>query len=112
MVSEKNYRWIKVAESAAELFNSGRVIVSVKAGSRTVCITRYAGSLYATTDRCPHAGGRMCDGWVDATGNIVCPLHRYRFRLSNGFNASGEGYFLKTFPVQENDDGLFVGLWD
>jgi 3-phenylpropionate/trans-cinnamate dioxygenase ferredoxin subunit len=40
----------------------------------------------------------------------VCPLHRYRFSLANGRNTSGEGYFLKTYPVKEDDDGVWVGL--
>ena len=110
MSLEKNYRWFKVAESAAELFNTGRSIVQVKAGSREVCITRFNGEFHGCASKCPHAGGRMSDGWVDALGNIVCPLHRYKFKLTNGFNSSGEGYFLRTFPVKETDDGLFVGL--
>lgn len=110
MLEEKKYRWFKVAESAAELFNTGRSIVQVKAGSRDVCITRYQNELFGCASKCPHSGGRMSDGWVDPLGNVVCPLHRYKFKLSNGFNSSGEGYYLKTFPVKETDDGLFVGL--
>lgn len=110
MVEEKKYRWFKVAESAAELFNTGRNMVQVKAGGREVCITHFQGNLFACASKCPHAGGRMADGWVDPLGNVVCPLHRYKFKLSNGFNSSGEGYFLKTFPAKETDDGVFVGL--
>lgn len=110
MAEEKKYRWFKVAESAAELFNTGRSIVQVKAGSRDVCITRHQNELFGCASKCPHSGGRMSDGWVDPLGNVVCPLHRYKFKLSNGFNSSGEGYYLKTFPVKETDDGLFVGL--
>jgi 3-phenylpropionate/trans-cinnamate dioxygenase ferredoxin subunit len=52
----------------------------------------------------------MADGYLDALGNIVCPLHRYKFSVSNGRNTSGEGYFLKTFPVQLREDGVFIGF--
>lgn len=110
MLQPKEYRWFKVAESAAELFNTGRHIVQVKAAGREVCITRHQQELFGCASKCPHAGGRMADGWVDPLGNVVCPLHRYKFKLSNGFNSSGEGYFLKTYPVKETDDGLFVGF--
>ncbi|HSC54321.1 MAG TPA: Rieske 2Fe-2S domain-containing protein [Phnomibacter sp.] len=110
MADEKKYRWFKVAESAAELFNTGRSIVQVKAAGRDVCITRHQNELHGCASKCPHAGGRIADGWVDPLGNVVCPLHRYKFKLANGFNSSGEGYYLKTFPVKETDDGLFVGF--
>lgn len=110
MAEEKKYRWFKVAESAAELFNSGRSMVQVQAGSYNVCIARHQQQLFGCASKCPHAGGRMADGWVDALGHVVCPLHRYQFKLSNGFNVSGEGYFLKTYPIKETNDGVFVGV--
>jgi nitrite reductase/ring-hydroxylating ferredoxin subunit len=43
-------------------------------------------------------------------GNIVCPLHRYKFSLVNGRNVSGEGYYLKTYPVEQREDGLYIGF--
>jgi 3-phenylpropionate/trans-cinnamate dioxygenase ferredoxin subunit len=52
----------------------------------------------------------MANGFIDALGNIVCPLHRYKFSLQNGRNVSGEGYFLKLFPVEIRPDGVFIGL--
>ncbi|MCX6337228.1 MAG: hypothetical protein NT153_08110 [Bacteroidetes bacterium] len=52
----------------------------------------------------------MADGYIDATGQIVCPLHRYRFSLQNGRNTSGEGYYLKTYPIEHREDGIFIGL--
>lgn len=110
MAPEKNYRWFKIAESASELFNTGRSIAQMKVAGRDLCVTRHQNELYGCAAKCPHAGGRIADGWVDALGNVVCPLHRYKFKLSNGFNSSGEGYFLRTYPVKETDDGLFVGI--
>ena len=47
---------------------------------------------------------------MDALGNIVCPLHRYKFSIKNGRNTSGEGYFLKTFAIEVREDGIFVGI--
>jgi 3-phenylpropionate/trans-cinnamate dioxygenase ferredoxin subunit len=31
-----------------------------------------------------------------------------KFDLKNGRNTSGEGYFLKTFPVEVRENGVFV----
>jgi 3-phenylpropionate/trans-cinnamate dioxygenase ferredoxin subunit len=30
--------------------------------------------------------------------------------LQNGRNTSGEGYYLKTYPVQSTVNGVFVGI--
>ncbi len=67
-------------------------------------------NLYACTATCPHAGGILGEGYVDVLGNIVCPIHRYKFSLRNGQNTSGEGYYLKTYPVEMRLEGIFVGF--
>ena len=33
-----------------------------------------------------------------------------KFNLKNGRDANGEGYSLKTYPVERRSDGIFVGL--
>ena len=33
--------------------------------------------------RCPHANGPLGRGWIEE-GEAVCPLHRWRFKLSTG----------------------------
>jgi nitrite reductase/ring-hydroxylating ferredoxin subunit len=111
MSVEKQYKWHKVAESTAEITQRGsRTTALVKAAGKEICIAFHKDSLKACVAKCPHAGAYMHEGWVDALGNIVCPLHRYKFSLTNGRNVSGEGYHLKTYPVKETDDGVFVGI--
>jgi len=84
--------------------------ISIEAGGKKMCLAKFEGNLFACAHKCPHAGGLMEEGWVDATGNIVCPLHRYKFSLEKGRNVSGEGYFLKTYPIEERPDGIYVGI--
>ena len=52
----------------------------------------------------------LIDGTLTARGEVVCPLHHYRFRIENGYNSSGEGYRLKTYLVEEREDGVYLGL--
>ena len=52
----------------------------------------------------------MAQGHLDAVGNVVCPLHRYKFDLKTGRNTSGEGFFLKRWVVEVNDEGVFVEM--
>ena len=109
-MAEKKYTWHKIAESKEELFASGNTLVEIYVQQKQICIALHQNQVLACTHKCPHAGGRMANGWLDAMGNIVCPLHRYRFSLMNGRNVSGEGYYLKTYPVEIRQEGIFVGI--
>ncbi|MBL0356629.1 MAG: Rieske 2Fe-2S domain-containing protein [Chitinophagaceae bacterium] len=106
----KQYTWYKIADNTAELLQDGNGIIEVTAGDKIICIIKHSNRWFGCAAKCPHAGGTMADGYVDALGNIVCPLHRYKFSLTNGRNTSGEGYFLKTFPIELREDGVFAGI--
>lgn len=93
----------------AEITQRGeRSIWEVSVAGIQVCLVVSNGTLFCCTAKCPHAGGRLSQGFTDARQNIVCPLHQYRFSLKNGVNTSGEGYHLKTYPVMENEEGVFI----
>lgn len=79
-------------------------------GNRKVGLLKKGGRIYAFAATCPHASGRLCDGWLDARGHIVCPEHKYRFDPANGRNSSGEGYKLRTYQVEQREDGCYIGL--
>lgn len=98
----------KIAESVNEFDFSERNVISVEAGGKQISIGRYNGELFAFAYKCPHAGGILSEGWIDALGNIVCPLHRYKFCMRNGRNISGEGYFLKHWELIVKGDGIYI----
>ena len=78
---------------------------------KAVCVLKQGEKVYAFAATCPHAGARFCDGWVDVQQRVVCPEHKYRFDPANGRNTSGEGYKLKTYPVEIRDEQIVIGLW-
>ncbi len=106
----KHYTWHKIADSLQELEFSANGFSTIKVAGKNVCIALHKELLYACAAKCPHAGGSMAGGYIDALGNIVCPLHRYKFNLQNGRNVTGEGYFLKTWPVENREDGIYIGI--
>lgn len=106
----KKYHWHKIAETKEALPVQEKNAISIEAGGKKMCLAKYNNQLYACAHKCPHAGGLLEEGWVDNLGNIVCPLHRYKFSLDKGRNISGEGYHLKTHPVEERPDGIYVGI--
>ncbi|MGX5655989.1 Rieske (2Fe-2S) protein [Geodermatophilus nigrescens] len=81
----------------------GRAFV---AGGVQVAVFRLRdGSLHATQAACPHAGGPLADGQTDPDV-LVCPLHLYGFRWTDGTSTGGVGP-LRLYPVRETD-GLLV----
>lgn len=72
------------------------------------CLVKKEIELYAFQQKCPHAGADLCDGFVDALGNVVCPLHHYKFNIVNGRNVTGEGYFLRRYKVEQRGDDFFI----
>ncbi len=106
----KEINWVKVAESLAEIPFGNNGLVEVMAEDKRICVGRYKEELFAFAAKCPHASGFFVDGFIDALGNVVCPLHRYKFCMKNGRNVSGEGYHLKHWPVEVKADGVYVGM--
>lgn len=109
-MNNKEYKWHKVADNIDELSFSEAGLAELEVNGKKICINLYKENLYACNAKCPHASGRLADGYIDALGNIVCPIHRYKFNLQNGRNTSGEGYYLKTYPVEKREDGIYVGI--
>lgn len=115
-MSEKKYKWVKIAPPD-ETLAAEEEIVTVEAGHKRICVARWQGKLYGFAHKCPHAGGILSDGHIDAQGNVVCPVHRYRYNIRNGYNSSGEGYYLGNYPVEAREDGIYAGfpessIWD
>lgn len=110
MEQNKRHIWHKIADSITEINFSTNGLATVEVNHNSICIALHKEELLACTHKCPHAGGILANGYLDAFGNIVCPLHRYKFSLQSGRNVSGEGYFLKTFPIEIRNEGIFVGF--
>lgn len=110
MEKNKEYKWFKVSETIEDLQFPASGFIELEVNEKKVCIVIYKDRLFACSATCPHAGGRLADGYMDVMGNIICPLHRYKFSLENGRNTSGEGYFLKTFPIERRNEGVFIGF--
>jgi nitrite reductase (NADH) small subunit len=60
------------------------------------------GSLRALGAVCPHRGGPLADGLVDADV-VVCPLHGYIYDLSTGAELSSGGAPARAYVVITDD---------
>lgn len=103
-------RWIKIADHLHDIPFAENNIAEVSANGKMICVARFNNILFAFIQKCPHASGYFSGGYIDALGNVVCPLHRYKFCMKNGRNVSGEGYYLKHWPVEVREDGVYVEM--
>ena len=84
----------------------GRAFV---AGGTQIAVFRLRdGSLHATQAACPHAGGPLADGQTDVNV-LVCPLHQYAFRWSDGAATTG-AHAIRVFPARDEDGTLVVDV--
>ncbi len=103
------YNWHKAEGISAAALQEHKIIELLIAEKR-VALVKNKDGIFVFTANCPHAGAPFCNGWLDARGVLVCPLHKYRFNMANGHNVSGEGYKLKTYPIEIRNDEIFIGL--
>ena len=76
-------------------------------GDAQVAVFRLrSGELRALDAVCPHSGGPLADGLVDAK-KVVCPLHNYAFSLADGTCVNGD-MAVRTYPVREEDGEIVV----
>ncbi|MCU0321361.1 MAG: Rieske 2Fe-2S domain-containing protein [Chitinophagaceae bacterium] len=109
-MAEKKIQWFKIADNVQAINWQSNNMLVVEVNDTKISLAQFNNQLFAFAYKCPHASGIMANGFIDAVGNAVCPLHRYKFNLTTGRNTSGEGYFLKTYLIEERADGIYVGL--
>jgi nitrite reductase/ring-hydroxylating ferredoxin subunit len=109
-MAEKTYTWYKVAEHISEIDFAGNSIAAIEVKGKRMCIGKFKEEVFAFAYACPHAGGILAEGFIDALGNVVCPVHRYKYDMKNGRNVTGEGYYLKNWPVEIRSDGVYIGI--
>ncbi len=106
----KKIIWHRIAPDLEALQFPDNNITTVDCNGKTISIGRHNGEIFAFAYKCPHASGILANGFIDPVGNVVCPLHRYKFSIANGRNSSGEGYAMKTYQIEIRDNGVFAGI--
>jgi len=106
------YHWLKIYDSLEALENNvltHKTESFVLKGER-VCIAKGKDAFYAVQEKCPHNGASLQQGFCTTEGEIVCPVHRYKFDLKTGKATAGSSFALKTYPIEIRQDGVFVGI--
>ena len=87
-----------IAEGAAKL---------VRVKGEEMAVFKNNGQLYGVQNICPHEGGQLCNGWVDG-GEVVCPLHGYKFDLQTGACSTDPSLKVKVFRLVAQGEQVTV----
>jgi 3-phenylpropionate/trans-cinnamate dioxygenase ferredoxin subunit len=109
-MSATEMHWVLITDAPASLDWPDNQLLDLEVDGKKITLAKFKDNYFAFAQKCPHASGRMAQGYINPLGQVVCPLHRYAFDMKNGRNTTGEGYFLKTYPVELRPEGLFIGF--
>jgi nitrite reductase/ring-hydroxylating ferredoxin subunit len=65
------------------------------------------GRLYGVQNICPHEGGQLCNGRIEG-GEVVCPLHGYKFDLNTGACSTDPNFKVKVFRLLAQGEQVAV----
>lgn len=105
--------WVRVGAVADFPKDGGSAI---KYGDVQIAVFNFTsrGEWYACQNMCPHKNAFVLSrgilGDMGEAPKVACPLHKKPFSLETGESLSGEDFSVKVFPVQVNDEGVFVKL--
>ena len=88
----------EIAEGRAKL---------LRARGEEMAIFKDNGVLYGIQNICPHEGGQLCNGWIEG-GEVVCPLHGYKFDLKTGMCSTDPKLKVKVFKLVAQGDQFSV----
>jgi nitrite reductase/ring-hydroxylating ferredoxin subunit len=72
-----------------------------------IAVFNDAGTLHALFGRCPHANGSLGLGLIEE-GEVVCPLHHWRFQLASGRCTSVRGESVHKFRCEVEGEEVWV----
>lgn len=104
--------WIRIFSSGQQardrlIDNKPQLLIL---NGKRICLVQRLGKFYAVQDMCTHNSESLSKGGLNYLGEIVCPLHGYRFSLSTGRESSERSRDLETFPVKEDETGFYIGI--
>ncbi len=103
-------KWIKIfntLSAAVEAIPRGTSKLVI-IGDHRLCLSNTKDEYYAIQDRCPHNGESLSKGKTNYLGEVVCPLHGYRFSIKSGQEGDHKCGDAKTYRVKVNEEGLFI----
>ena len=72
-----------------------------------IALYNVGGSIYATTNSCPHRGGPLGEGELD-NSVITCPWHGFQYEVSTGKCQTNPALSIPCFAVKVEGQDILV----
>ncbi|MGH7724262.1 MAG: Rieske (2Fe-2S) protein [Candidatus Eiseniibacteriota bacterium] len=83
----------------------------IEEGGVAIAVFNANGTHYAISNECPHRQGPLHEGYLEGL-LVTCPWHGWQFELPTGRCETVPGRDLRTYPIVEQQDGLYLTLPD
>ena len=85
-----------------------RLPLRVCVDGRPVGLYLWQQKIYALEDECPHASARLSAGTVHADGWVECPLHGWRYHVSDGNGFWDWQGSVRAYELREHDGSVWL----
>ncbi len=79
----------------------------VEIDGERVALHNVDGEIFATSGSCPHQGGPLAEGDIEA-GILTCPWHGWRFDIKTGECLTAPGERIACHKVKAEGDDIYV----
>ena len=79
----------------------------VTVGGERVALFNVEGRYHAVSNRCPHRGGPLGQGFVDGP-EVSCPWHNWTFDVTTGTNTTNADMRVPCHEVKVEDGQVYV----
>jgi len=95
--------------SIGDIADGGSAVVVVE--RMRIALFRRGDQYYAIEDQCPHMAASLASGYVE-DDIVTCPLHYWRFRITDGTWADNPRIKIGSFPVRVEGDDILLEFPD
>ena len=96
--------WIRVAERFEIQPGMSKVVELL---GQSIAIFNVEGQFCATDNSCPHQGGPLGEGRLEADV-VTCPWHAWRYNVRTGYAVQTPS--VRTFEVRTDGDAVEIGV--
>jgi NAD(P)H-dependent nitrite reductase small subunit len=83
----------------------------VTVGGEMLALFNVGGAFHALSNRCPHRGGPLGQGFVDGS-EVSCPWHNWTFDVTTGENTASSDMRVPCHEVKVEDGQILVRIPD
>lgn len=79
----------------------------VEVNGKELALYNVNGTIYATTNICPHQGGPLSEGMIEGT-SVICPWHAWAFDICTGSSPVNPRAKIETYAVKVEGQDILV----